>query len=411
MLRLMLLVASLTCLLSFEAHQVLATSVQQNDERERIVAIMRNSGSIVVIDSEQEDVQEIPLPVSENYQTRDVAISHNGVFVVYSSRNSTTRAIQIRVFNRLTGAVQIEYDIQGDDAFIYLRASNFSTDDSKLAVGYYDSVLGSWKIVVFDLESGELIRTMTDGDFPNTYIHHGQYPFIYHFANDTITFINTTPFDSPGDFENASYDTLDWDFTTDTFSPNCVYTHLDQITYNPTGEVIETAIQRDLVETGDADVPTYGAYVLQLAEGNTRQVFFQNVTPLDSAQFVQNGERIVTWARSTENPSAYHMILIERDGTVIDELDVIGHPQVRSTHDRFVYRLYQDTTGWVIDFVYVNTRESAPFANRTILWQSDHDRYYYSLEWADEGIDDDLPDHMSWGDVMSYTINCPRSHG
>jgi hypothetical protein len=96
----------------------------------------------------------------------------------------------------------------------------------------------------------------------------------------------------------------------------------------------------------ESDIDLGGEYTLEFYDPNenTRQVFYQNHDFMPHAPvFVQNGERIALWGNPDREDLRHNRLeVIERDGTIVDQLDIDGPPIIRAVNDGFLYTIYID---------------------------------------------------------------------
>ncbi len=386
-------------------------------------AWLRGKGAVFLIDSHGNEIQKVEMPSDADHYVRDIGISHDGKLIAYVLTDTYSQSImQLRVYDTETQSIRLQYDLtlEGPGQFwndSFLSSNNFSPDDSTFVIGDFNGQAYGWRILVFNLESGTLERTLTaDKTLPFHPKIEGQIPIIFRFTGTMLTYGITSFGNFPSQPDKALRSSFDWDMTTDTLSENCAYTHIPYATFEPTGEAIVTGIEPDLDYIPDSDLTGNGQYTLEFYDSSKQiwQVFYQNPDFLaEGVTFIQNGERIILWGKpqSEKNGSLRRLVIIERDGSVVDQLEVIGVPHVQATNNGFIYTTYYDVTPWSNQVVYVNTRREHPFADQTIVMESKTDEQLTIL-WAKDNATLPLPDFVPWGNLMQYwSFSCPANNG
>jgi hypothetical protein len=392
----------------------------QIEETDTWTAWLYGGGEVILINEQGDELQRITLPVMEDQHILHVGAAHNGLLIAYISINeSSYDAAQVRVYDTQTNQLRVDYSLSFNTNSLWngmlLGSSNFNADDTLFAVGQNNGEEGGWSILVFDLATGEVIQILTADRVPRTILRSaGIQPLIYRFADDTITFAAVSYWDYPSGPESAFRWSINWHLPTDSFSENCLYTHLNHGTFDPTGEVIESAIHPYLGYVPDSDIQGDGPFALEFydTEAHWRQVFYGTRDfLLYNPTFVQNGERIVVWGDpSPDGLGVNRLVLIERDGIVVDQADIVGSPFIRGTNDGFVHITFYDVSDWVSSLTYVNTRGETPFAHQSVIWESQPNQYL-KVVWAASENPAPLASFMPWGNRMTYDPDCRTSHG
>jgi hypothetical protein len=377
-------------------------------------------GDLIQINSNGTQLQRVRPPRHENDYFVASAFSHDGTLFAYITLSRELDIARLRVYD--TQSEQLRLNVEFPNVnyppwSLMLRDSrNFSPDDRRLAIGYPNPAYSDWSIAIYDLETGELINTLDRSAVPTWYSRpSGTAPTIFQFTASAITFLPIDVWSSQDTSIPLAEWSANWHFETGQFSENCAFTYLEQGVFEPTGEVVEAAIHYELGYIPDTDIVTDGIYTLELyiPKMRGRQVFYQNRDFLPTGiTFVQNGERLVVQGRvDLDKAGLSRLVLIERDGTLIDQLDVTGEVNVQATNNGFVYTSFYDVSGWVSDLIYVPTRNRAePFEHQSVVWSSEPETYA-SVKWARSDVRAPLADFMPWGDRLSYLNNCPPNRG
>jgi hypothetical protein len=381
-------------------------------------AWLRLGSDVVLIDSSGNELQRITLPVIKGHRSGNTHMSSDGQLISYMSSNESFDALQLRVYDTITNNLRLTYDLNYNvgvtEKNLFYTSNRFSLDSASLALAQHNGEPDGWRILVFDLSSGEIIHSLMGDTAPEIVKRlDGNEALMYRFADDTITFALAAPWNYPSGSDKTSQLSMDWHILSDTFTENCAYSHLDHGTFEPSGVVIESMIHPDLGYVPDSDIPRT-PYALEFydSETNWRQVFYKSgeFQP-HSPTFVQNGERIVFWGNPyPENAAMRRLVLIERDGTIIDQLNVLGDLSITSTNNGFLYRAFYDVAGWETKLVYVNTRNDLPFAQQSVILESKPDESLRVL-WAGSDNLTPIADFMPWADYMSYDPGCPPYRG
>ena len=386
------------------------------ENTEHWTAWLYHSGTVLLINESGKELQRITLPVPQGQRVWEITASHNGQRIAYTSATESFDAAQLRVYDTQVRQLLLEYDLQYDPSTILnhvLQSSSiFNLDDTAFAFAPYNGEPDGWSIYVFDLESGALTRTLTR-QTADTFVQRiaGNEPLLYNFVDDTVTFLLIWEGRVTPDTELLS--SVDWNFTTDTFSENCAYTHIGHDTLEPSGLVVESAVHPDLGYVPDVDVDMT-PYALEFYDPEThgRQVFYRSSEFLPrNPTFVQNGERIAFWGHPEDvKPGFERLMIIERDGSTVDQLDVLGRPTIKGVNDGFLYTTLYDVSGWVSKLTYVNTRGETPFTHQSVIWESQPDEFF-RLVWAGSEHETPVADLMPWANYMTYSSNCPPYRG
>lgn len=378
----------------------------------------------VLVDSHGKELQRITLPVPEGQRLWYwPGISHNGKLFAYISVADPwdeAKVAQLRVYDTASQQVRLVYDFpftEENSNIFFSGSSNFSPDDTQFAIGYDTGKRPGWRIVVFDLASGAVVRALTRASTPPSVSKiWGNVPIIVHFTHDDLTFSITPPVHVLKTREILTHRSIDWHLSSNVFSENCQNTYPWYTSmFDPTGEVIETGTHPTSDNVPHSSVEKDTIFTLEYYNPTSHQwqVFYESRFSLYGATFVQNGERIVIVIDATTASSkkrATRLVIIERDGSVVDQLDVEGSVDIEGTNDGFVYTLDEDRVGWVTKLTYVNTRSAAPFAHQSVIFESKPDELL-RVWWAKSNTEAPLPQYMPWGNRMSWKPDCPTNQG
>lgn len=354
-------------------------------------AWLRFGAHIIRVNAAGETLQTIDLPTSDafpNFYSDDngalVAISHNGRFAAYTLQSDTQTSVLI--YDTQTDQIAVRYvHPAAADITSFLRPSShlFNTDDTALAFTYAlpnaDGRTTDWGIKVLPItpdsptESPEITISLT-GNTGGMIV-----PMIWGFQDAEITYSYEIIMPDVGLTEANIWNTVTGDI-----APSFVYNNLNAQTFDPTGEVI--------IPVNDLRLPRTDHYLngFQVYDPIARNVypFYAADVTAQQPTFVQNGERILLQDASG---SMTHWRLIERDGTVISEWDLLPSIKIVSLHgtaDGFVYTAAInccDTLLTLPALFQVNTRDNELDPGYT-AWYLDRPTYQ-EWEGANQGFE------------------------
>jgi hypothetical protein len=380
-------------------------------------AWLHNFNTIIQVDQNGQVLQQITLNAADGYQIQSAGASHDGRIIAYVVVDYATFSARFYLIDAQTGQVRLKHDLPTKDGFYgeytVMGSENFSLDDTAFALPEYGES-DTWRILIFDVQTGTITHTLSGETFNNSVRGmDANSAIIYRFDKETVTFVPVTTWNNPLSPENAFRWSIDWHTAADTFSENCAYTHANHDTIEPSGLVIESAIHAGLGYVPDADVTTT-PYALEFYDPETkgRQVFYRSSEFLPhNPTFVQNGERIAFWGDpQAENSGLRRLVIIERDGSIIDQVDVLGTPTIKGVPNGFLYTTIYDVSGGVSELTFVNTRGNNPFADQTVIWESQPDELF-RVFGADSESEVLTTDVIPWADYMSFNPNCPPYRG
>jgi hypothetical protein len=335
---------------------------------------------LVRVNSDGDVLQDLTLPVASEDYVRNIAVSPSGTllayvsgafqFVIYDSAAQAERAV-IELPSIVTNSISMNP-----------RGDIFNEDETLVTVAYtLDD--GHWQLYVYDVTTGNTQYTLRDDNAAMPQFL-GEYefplgPIIQRFDESRIVF-TVSVLTADGDWRYANFQ---WEYAIDAVMFNLAYNSLDNDTFTPTGEVVSPL----------EDDPQHNA--LQAFSDFYIYPFFNaQDAALSSPRFVQNGERIAVNSATTSNVAS--ILLLERDGTIVDQLETIYISNVFGLNDGFVYAMNtpsatQNTTL----LYYVKTRDDT-LDDSKLIWSGESGPSY-DLIWARDLQQAPLAEFTPWG--------------
>jgi WD40 repeat protein len=348
-------------------------------------------GHLVRVNSDGDVLQDFTLRQASEEYVRNVSVSPSGTLLTYVSG-----ARQLVIYNTTSQTEQQVIELPSlftDSISVHPRGSPFNEAETMIALGY---MLDNqrWQIDVYDTTSGAL-QYRLPGDEPAMPFYLGEYesalvPVIQRFEGSRVVF-TITVLTVNGDWR---YDSFEWDFTAREIRRNLAYTSLDSDTFTPTGEVVNPVQDNTLHNQA-------GSFASAVQQ-NSLQAFsdfyiypFYNATDesLSSPRFVQKGERIAVNGSTASGVAS--IVLLERDGTLVDQLETIYMSNVYGLSDGFVYTMNTPSATQNTSLLYyVKTRDGGLDNNR-LIWSGESGPTY-DLIWARDTQQAPLAEFTPW---------------
>jgi hypothetical protein len=345
------------------------------------------NGRLALVGSDGTVINKLDLPMPQGFNLRplQVAIARGGTLIAFVATNSDTRESQLRVYDTASQSIRFEYNLPAllsDTISLKADEFSFSDQDKLLAFGYAEQDARRWAILILDTSTGAVKYTLRD-DHPALKDHSQSLvalaPLVQRFeGRDTLRFGLV----AIGPEGISNHPGFQWSFTSNSVTPDAVYTTQDYDTFEPTNEVIRPGYHPDLPNI--ADQLRYGqSNVVQVIDQAAGKVFPAFTSPDKSffwPRFVQNGERVLVGLAAPGGKIRFD--LLEREGTLVDQSESDALSGVQGLSDGFIYsqRAQPDQPSRLF---YVNTREPKPFANQKAIWASEAGQNFV-LVWAQD---------------------------
>jgi len=291
---------------------------------------------MTLIDSNGDTLREVDLPFDANLRYRLLEVSPNGDKVAYGVQPRSDTIFD----SRSVVVYSLAEDVESRElftlslpeaAYVYYTGKNKAFDESgNFLVAAYRAGVTKWEIVVLNIYTGEVVYRLTEEATPEA---DGDYtPVVRDFRGVEIAFTLYSSF--PG---NRAYT---WNTPTGEIVENLAYLNLRSDTFAPTGEVVmQYAYEGNF----------YNDLFVYDPVKRGRYPFFAVSTYTTDQFFVQNGERIIDQLHWPGGATSW--ILIERDGTRVDDFDpgfyspgtipaFINVAGLNGTVDGFIYTPY-----------------------------------------------------------------------
>lgn len=313
-----------------------------------------SSGEMLLIDGSGIVQKTVILPKPSGYESATypyyATVSSNGDRVAYVLTQVDNSMI-VLVYHLYNNALIATYPLStpqngvlaGTSLSYQSNPEIFSSDGRFLAFSYhYDT---NWTLLVLDTNTNSLIQTLTNTSvgvsLPSDAF---QLPVPVYFDSNTVHTI-IAPVAGDGDFELDGYE---WDYgLNNTFEYKNIFRNFQFDIEPRTGEIIypyrDTHFADRTNEIIGIGVHQNSVQVYSPALHQFAVPFYVNENRnLDIAQFIQNGELILTRDSSFDGTSPSKYIVINREGQYMGELpfDSLWMPNVFSTGEGFVFMAY-----------------------------------------------------------------------
>jgi hypothetical protein len=328
-----------------------------------------------------------------------IAVSHDGTLLAYVTTHDGTN--QLQVFDTLTQTTLVLYEFSSElNSFLNSELTRFvfSEDDSTLAFGFSRED-GTWELLVLDTTTGDIISSLTSASptllLPESTPQAPKLPVVLlHRGDDVVLSFYRVNNDAPPFYTGVYI----WGVGSDGILPTLSFrvSPYDYLTL--TGEVLRSAFNPDL--SNSSDFPERPNTLVVYEPNNvTETTFFHDERynfGIYGALFVQNGERIVTsGATSTNGDLSFDILLLERDGTIVDVQPSVCLNR-RGLADGLVV-MCESFKGTSLR--YIDTEDDT-LDDAVVIWESDLDADDgTSLIWAGDNRPVNNGPFMEWAQI------------
>lgn len=386
-------------------------SINAQDDTWLIWVYEANLGQAIQVDNSGVVQRDVTLTVPTNYAewafSPQLAVSPDGTRLAYvvTGKNAADETItSFVVYEASSARVLFTYD-----APIAPRANSldynpvaFSSTGNAVVFAYATGQTNeesAWRIVVFNSIDGRVISELTNNSptilAQSVVIPSFSLPVIQYFGEASLSF-SMLPYQTPESEEELF--SFEWDIVIGRVVRSNRAPYITGETWLATGETLVPILDERINFDSERGAYTNAVHVYR-PDIQARVPFFATMTyDIDSANFVQNGERIVLLTQDLLS-SEPTRLLIERSGIsrVLPNIAAVNN-KIISTPDGFAYVIENPQTPFL---VLVNTRDEA--FPQVAIWQAPSETHFVPV-WASVT---DNADYQAWAQLAAPVLDTP----